>query len=258
MNYTLVKGNKKGTIVFIHGNSSSSEVFTSIMNSNKITQSKLTLDLPGHGKSIDNYNKLQDFSMASYTEKIISLINQTDDDILLCGNSLGGHIAIEVSEKIPRLKGLVIFGTPPLKKPFNFEEAFIHKSELQIYTAESATDVEIKTAANIIVFNKKLIETFIKSYKSTNPKIRKALAMDFTENRWSNQFEIFTNLKIPKFIIAGSYDTCIKTEYLLEVVNNCKGTCELINIKNCGHYPSIEQPKEFINTIKHIITKVFT
>lgn len=258
MNYSLIKGKKKGTIVFIHGNSSSSEVFTNIMNSSKITQSKLAIDLPGHGQSIDSYTEEEDFTMKSYSEKIIVILNQIDNDILICGNSLGGHIAIEISEKIARLKGLVIFGTPPLKKPFNFEEAIAPRSELQIYTSEYATDLEIERAVNIIVFNKKLIETFIKSYRETNPKIRKALAKDFADNRWSNQFEIFTNLKIPKFIIAGSYDTCIITEYLLEVVSKCHGNCELISIKDCGHYPSIERPKEFIDIIKYITTKVFT
>ncbi|WP_338839670.1 alpha/beta hydrolase [Flavobacterium ginsenosidimutans] len=258
MNYSLIRGIKKGTIVFIHGNSSSSEVFKDIMNSNKITQSKLALDLPGHGKSTDIHNEEEDFTMKSYSEKIISILNQIDDDILICGNSLGGHIAIEISKRITRLKGLVIFGTPPLKKPLNFEEAILPMSELQIYSLEYATDLEIETAVNIIVFNKKVVDIFIKSYKETNPKIRKALANDFANNNWSNQFEIFTNLTIPKFIIAGAHDTCIKTEYLLQVVNNSKGICELIIIKGCGHYPSIEQPLQFIDIIKKITAKVFT
>jgi pimeloyl-ACP methyl ester carboxylesterase len=258
MNYTLIKGKNKGTIVFIHGNSSSSDVFIDIMNSNVITQSKLTVDLPGHGKSIDGYTNESDFSMASYSEKIIAVLNQIDDDIILAGNSLGGHIAIEISEKIPRLKGLVIFGTPPLKKPLNFEEAIVPMAELQIYISENATDAEIDTAVNMIIYNKKLVNSFIKSFKETNPKIRKALAKDFAENRWSNQFELFTNLKIPKFIIAGSYDTYIITAYLLEVVNTCQGTCEFISIKDCGHYPSIEKAEEFIETMKYITKKVFT
>ena len=257
MNHTLLKGKQKGTIVFIHGNSSSSYVFKGIMDSKTILQSMMTIDLPGHGKSMEGYHREDDFSMASYCEKIASLLNQMDDDILIAGNSLGGHIAIEVSEKIPRLKGLVIFGTPPLKKPLNFEEAFIPMDDLQIYVNEFATESEIESAANMIVFDKKFVKNLVKSYKDTNPKTRKALAKDFTENHWANQFEIFTNLKIPKFIIAGSYDTCIITEYLLETVNKCHGTCEFIGFKDCGHYPSLEKPDEFIETMKHIANKVF-
>ncbi|SDB66288.1 hypothetical protein SAMN03097699_3220 [Flavobacteriaceae bacterium MAR_2010_188] len=79
-------------------------------------------------------------------------------------------------------------------------------SELQIYVSESATDPEIETAANKLVFDKKLVDSLIKSYKETNPQVRNALVRDLTENNWSNQFEIFTKLKIPKFIIAGSHD----------------------------------------------------
>ena len=90
MKNNTVKGTKKGTIVFIHGNSSSSKVFEHIMKSDVIKQTKVAVDLPGHGLNSDNYSKDEDFSMASYRKKLIKLISQIDDDILLVGNSVGG------------------------------------------------------------------------------------------------------------------------------------------------------------------------
>ncbi len=39
-------------------------------------------------------------------------------------------------------KGLVIFGTPPIKKPVNIEEAFLPVPELQTYLSENPSQTE--------------------------------------------------------------------------------------------------------------------
>tara|TARA_R110000868_G_scaffold601_2_gene4283 strand:+ start:417 stop:1193 length:777 start_codon:yes stop_codon:yes gene_type:complete len=257
MNYHFIKGSKKGLLLFIHGNSSSSEIFNDIIESKKIAQSILLVDLPGHGKSMNTQDQLNDFSISSYSEKITALIKKFDNEILLIGNSLGGHIAIEIASDIPQLKGLVIFGTPPLKKPINFSEAYMPLPESQTFLNEFPTDIEIQEAANAAIYNINLAEEIIKIFKKANPEVRKAYAIDMTEGRLQNEFEIFTNLDIPKYIIAGSHDLSINFNYLKLVANSCRNTCELIVFQNCGHYPSHEKPAEFLNTIQSIANKVF-
>ncbi len=93
--------------------------------------SRVAVDLPGHGSSVKGYDNEADFYMHSYCKVLLKLIASIDDDILLVGNSLGGHIAIEIAEDIKRLKGLVIFATPPVKKPLNLEDAFLPIVEFQ-------------------------------------------------------------------------------------------------------------------------------
>ena len=46
-------------------------------------------------------------------------------------------------------------------------------------------------------------------------------------------------------------------EYLIKIQKECAGDCELILIDNCGHYPSLEQPKEFARIIETVCSKVF-
>lgn len=257
MKHTIIKGNKKGTILFIHGNSSSSVVFDEVMKSDLIAHSKITLDLPGHGASIKGYDALEDFSVINYRNKQMTFINTIDDDILLVGNSLGGHLAIEISKDIKKLKGIVIFGAPPLKKPLNLEEAFLPVPELQTYFTENPDEDEIESAANVAVFNKKYVNKIIEDFKSTNPKVRKAIVKDITENKLLDQFKIFINLNISKYIIAGSHDPSVNPEYLKMVSDACDGNCELIHFENCGHFPSLEKPKKFTETIYLIANKVF-
>ncbi|MFD2726445.1 alpha/beta fold hydrolase [Hyunsoonleella rubra] len=258
MKHTFIHGERDGIIIFIHGNSSSSNVFQHILNSKKIMRSMLAVDLPGHGSSLNGYNREENFFMGSYLDQLYDLIQNIDEDIVLVGNSLGGHIAIELAPRIKdKLKGLVIFGTPPLKKPLNFEEAFLPEPALQTFFTENPPDNEIKEAANIAVFDKLNAPIVVENFKKAHPKVRTALGVDVANERLLNEYEIFTNLTIPKYIIAGLQDPTINRDYLNHVVDASAGHCELIEFKDCGHYPSLEQPLQFEATLSRIANEVF-
>ena len=66
------KGAKKGTIVFIHGNLGSSEVFKNILESNEIEQTKIAVELPGHGTNQNGFALEIDFTLDSLLKKLIS------------------------------------------------------------------------------------------------------------------------------------------------------------------------------------------
>ncbi|TGV02752.1 alpha/beta fold hydrolase [Flavivirga rizhaonensis] len=256
MKYIIVKGKDRGSIVFIHGNSSSSSVFNEVPKSKLITQTKIVVDLPGHGESVYEYENEEDFFISSYREKLIKLINTLDGNILLVGHSLGGHIAIEIAPQIHKLKGILIFGTPPLKKPLNLEEAFLFSPELQTFFTEDVSEIAAREAVEVTLFNKQCASVIIEDFKRTNPKVRKAIAADIAENSYLNQLKIFLELPIPKYIIAGTHDPSVNLEYIKEVARkSC--SCELFIFQNCGHYPSLEKPVEFNKTLEKITKDVF-
>lgn len=109
MKFNSKMGVSKGTIVCIHGNSSSSKVFYSLLNSEEISQTIIAVDLPGHGTAVNE--KLPKEKLFSfYKKELVNFINRIEDDIILIGNSLGGHLAVEIAKDISSLKGLVIMG----------------------------------------------------------------------------------------------------------------------------------------------------
>ena len=68
MKMIVKQGTQKGTIVFLHGNSSSNKVFDSLLNSKEIKQTMIAYDLPGHGESVEEYKNHLDFSFHFYKE----------------------------------------------------------------------------------------------------------------------------------------------------------------------------------------------
>ncbi len=247
---------KKGTIFYIHGNSSSSRVFQQLMHSKKIRYAQMAPDLPGHGKLASN-NRFPDFSTKGYCDFLLAKISEIDDDIVLAGNSLGGHIALEMAQKIERLRGLLIFGTPPVKKPVNISEAFLPVPALQTFLTENPGMAEVTEAFSQILFGRKPVDGFVADFKRANPKVRSALAKDLGAGNWTDQEKVFVELKVPKFIIAGSHDVSVNPDYLKRVRDQCNGSCELIFFDQCGHYPSLEKPVDFERAIQYIAQKSF-
>jgi pimeloyl-ACP methyl ester carboxylesterase len=114
------------TIFLIHGNSSSARIFTYIFSSPlALTHRVLAFDLPGHGDSTNAPDPHKSYTQSGYAEAAIDIFQQMDvKDVIVLGWSLGGHIGIEILDKLSnpdhpasklgiRMRGLMIVGTPP-------------------------------------------------------------------------------------------------------------------------------------------------
>lgn len=250
------KGTQSGVIILLHGNSSSTDAFSEVFNSSEIENSIITIPLPGHLHS--DIQDSKQFSTVSITKSLISFINDLDDEVFLIGNSFGGHLAIEIANQIKNLKGLMIFGTAPLVKPLNFEEAFLPVEALQTFLTPNPTDDAIAEAVKVAIVDKKLHFKAISDFKATHPDVRVATATDIMNGNWQNQKEIFITLAIPKFIVKGEQDPSVNPNYLEQIQQSCSENCELITLETCGHYPTIEQPEKMIAIINQASKKVFS
>ncbi|MCJ8320163.1 MAG: alpha/beta hydrolase [Colwellia sp.] len=234
------------TFIFIHGNSSSSSVFQTILNSD-LPYSLLAFDLPGHGKSAFSMN-ITDYSLEHYKQVLLTQVKQQTGDIILVGNSLGGHIAIEIAPHIANLKGLIIMGTPPVKRPLNIEEAITANESLPVFLTAKSTNDDIEKAIRIAVVNKNVRKNIITDFNNTDPKVRTAISKDLTNDCFANEYEIFHSLTCRKLIIQGKQEPTVSTLYLSTLAKTAGAELKIID--KCGHYPTIEQPQKTIQLLK--------
>jgi pimeloyl-ACP methyl ester carboxylesterase len=240
------KVNSKNHIVFIHGNSSSSKVFQTIIEAD-LPYNMLAFDLPGHGLSECSEN-ISDYSFENYKAISLAQIKQLKGNVILVGNSLGGHIVIEIAENVPNLKGMMIMGTAPVKSPMNLEEAIIPNEALSVFMTESPTQVDIKKAMEIGTFQKKSHKLLVDDFQQADRKIRVAIALDLTHGNLGDEYTIFQQLNCHKIIIQGYQEPTVNTLYLEDLASKSNAT--LVYIEACGHYPSIEQPEQFIQLLE--------
>jgi len=219
-------------VLLIHGNSLSAKSFSKQIDSPLGKKFHIiAVDLPGHGDSLPAIDPRNKYSIPGYAEIILALIIHLNlSKLVLVGHSLGGHIALEVSEMSSEIKGIVIFGTPPLGIPPAINEAFL--------------DMRLKPSL-LVKEGVEIPQFFIDDFNNTDPNARKFLMRNTAKNRFKDEIHIVSNLKIPLAIIHGAQDKSISLDYIKKIQMPSLWKNEVHVIKDAGHSPQWETPDEF-------------
>src|SRR5208282_6679626 len=119
-------GGKGPAAVLIHGNSSSSRVFSRQLDGPLGQQFRLVaVDLPGHGASDDARDRSA-YSLPGHARAVRAVVDALQlGGAVFAGWSLGGHVALEMAPDLRHARGFVIFGTPPFAFPPAMANAFL-------------------------------------------------------------------------------------------------------------------------------------
>ncbi|PKL80831.1 MAG: hypothetical protein CVV25_02635 [Ignavibacteriae bacterium HGW-Ignavibacteriae-4] len=241
----------KSTLVFVHGNSSSSNVFNPIFESELFDENLISFDFFGHGKSpwLSIEHK---YSIESYRKQLLEITSNVMNDVYIIAHSLGGHIAIEVATSIENLKGLLVFGTPPIRKPINFNEAFNPVEILNMMYTDKVDDENLEILFQKFTRNKSYNEILKKDFRNTDPRIRLNLAAELQNpDTLLDEVNIFKNLNCKKLIINGENDPAINKEYIRLIQKECN--FDFLEVKDSGHYISVEKRFEFNRLVKEFV-----
>lgn len=255
LNQDKQAGQKDGTIVFIHDNSSSMRIFDPVFNSDKVSHSLIRLDLPGHGDSYRS-ESTDAYSVASYQASLLETIDQIDENILLVGNALGGHLCLEIAQKVQNLKGILIFGSPPVKNPLNLDEAFSTYPMMGYRFLEEVAEPMAFEMFSKICFNQEVVPEVMEDFFRADPKVRSAWWNDLAAKNLSDEAEILTSLNVPRYVMHGDMDLASNLDYLRSL-NVSDNPFEIIELNNCGAYPTLDQPEVFIKHLNRIAEEIF-
>ncbi|KAF2103510.1 alpha/beta-hydrolase [Rhizodiscina lignyota] len=248
------------TILFLHGNSSSSQIFEPLL-SNSTLKSKyplLIFDLPGHGFSKDAPNPEQSYHQPGYADAALHVLRHYGvKEFIALGWSLGGHNAIEM---IPLLSspttnstgikclGFMIVGTPPAKGAQQLLDGFhndistgpaamnVLPEELSFAFAEAMTKVKPAPAW--------LHETV----KRTDGRTREIMFRAFHEGQGSDQGQVVREWDEGWVaIVNGKEEPYVRLDYCAEVGKGAKKLWQghTIEIEGTEHAPFFEAPEKF-------------
>jgi len=175
------------------------------------------------------------------SEFIIGFMEQQQlNDVILLGNSLGGHVGLVTAKAKPHwMKALVLTGSSGLYEnafggsfPRREDKEYIRKKvAVTFYDPEMVTDELVEVTFQLVQDRTKLIKVL-------------ALAKSAIRN---NMREDLKNYKMPVCLIWGKNDTITPPEVAEEFLAGMPDA-ELFWIDKCGHAPMMEHPHEF-NTI---------
>ena len=176
---------------------------------------------------------VKDFAL--HLDKFIQCMDL--DQVVLLGNSLGGHIGLLYTKLFPsKVKGLIITGSSglyenamgdgyPKRGDYNYIKT---KSEEVFYDPNVAT--------------KEIVDDVFATVNDRN-KLIKTLAIAKSAIR-HNMAKDLPNMKTPTAIIWGAQD-CVTPPNVAEEFNKLLPQSTLYWIDKCGHAPMMEHPDRF-------------
>ncbi len=245
-------------VLYIHGNSSSSKTFEKQL---QVSNHRcIALDLPGHGDS-DHFASHTDYGIPAYAKTVAELVQVLDiEDAIIVGWSLGGHVALEAVKLLPKSKGFVIFGTPPLAFPPAMEDAFMPNPAVNVGFIPDVTDEQAVLYAN--AFFKEGVKApqspFIDDILRTDGNARAGLGASIKPDGFEDEVKIVANMKKPLAVLHGEQEALINPAYLksLEMPSLWRG--EIQFIPDAAHAAHWENPTVFNALIEAFVNEVNT
>ncbi|TMU56851.1 alpha/beta fold hydrolase [Flagellimonas algicola] len=245
-------GHSKFTLVFVHGNSQNLHLWDHQLKTSLFDAfNRMAFDLPGHGDSmkLDNYQ-------IPFLVPILEDIFNNLGSIVLVGHSLGGHLILQSLPNIANCLGLVLIGTPPLKKPLNLNEAFAQDERMGLLFKDQLSPGEKKSMMDFIGCNNHPVA--IGALEKTDPVFRTGIAHSISTGELSNEMDSLKTADFPVAILAGEMDPLVNKEYLNKIGFSTLWKQKVHYIPSSGHTPHLENSKAFNAVINEFVEELLT
>ena len=183
-------------------------------------------------------------ALSLYTECFVR--SRELQPINLCGNSLGGHVALRMSLASPELVDcLILSGTSGLYEhsvdalPIRPDHRFVRDHMTRVFVNKSfVTDEAVNEIAQILTKRTNVLN-LIHAARSAKK---------------DNMLNVLKDVKAPTLLLWGEDDE-VTTMQVAETFHKHIPNSELRTIKKCGHAPMIEYPEWFSEQVEDFLRK---
>jgi pimeloyl-ACP methyl ester carboxylesterase len=226
-----------------------SESLTSLTNILKLPGTIWHVDLPGDGS---NNTSDDEKYFAHWSDALIEVVS-TLNNVILVAHSTGGMYILATPKLEKQIVGLVLMDTAPSA---SWQNHFMQ--HLQSHPIKEANKLQLKYAKKPNNTLLKKITIASASYSFTKKGLHKGIALlkklpfNYKTCEWSskhfdqNYKAKWIPKKIPTLIFSGEQDQIIPLKFFLESKRFARKNIIIRSIKNAGHYPWIENPKQVI------------
>jgi len=227
-------------VVMLHGLFGSPSNWQSIMRDLSDHYRFLALQLPIEPGKERRHTKFT--SLHQLTEHVARFFDEMGlDRAVLCGNSLGGQVALDFYLHHPeRVERLVLSGSAGLferslsgGRPPRLCRHFIREQACEIFHDPTHVSDELVDDVYEMLSDRHYRRFLLKVAKSTRDRY---------------MLEELAKVKVPTMIIWGRDDSITPPFVAKQFCDNIRNA-ELVFLDHCGHAPPIEQPKDFARVL---------
>ena len=236
-------------VLLIHGNSSCRGVFRHQLESQLTTKYRLiAFDLPGHGDSENAPDPHRSYTLPGFADAASDLLGSMGiSEVIVCGWSLGGHIAMEMLSRFSGVRGLVLMGAPPISKQNgmnNMAEGFKARPTAGL-AGKAVWSIEDAESFVTGLFGSSAEPFLFQAAQRADGRFRPRMFEASREGLGVDQRKTVEATTIPIAVINGSEDPVVRLDYFDTVAfpNLCTGRCS--RLRGLGHAPFWEGPEVF-------------
>ncbi|NKB25520.1 MAG: 2-succinyl-6-hydroxy-2,4-cyclohexadiene-1-carboxylate synthase [Kiritimatiellae bacterium] len=260
---TTVHGSKECLpIVLLHGFMGASWEWNEVINQVFNDFFCITIDLPGHGKSIADKDA-DDYSLAGATEAVCHTLDSFNiKKSVLCGYSMGGRLALYLASHRPeRWQGIIAESASPGIKNFDQRQKRAeHDKAIAHQLIHQPFEDFLQTWYNQPLFdsfkkNLTVYQTTLVSRRKNDPQeLAKALygmSIGHQKPLWQD----LAKSRIPILSIAGEHDPKHRT--ITEEMGSLSKTIQTAIVSGAGHNVHVEKPHDYVHVIRDFIKGIY-
>ena len=248
------QNNSKGTLVFIHGFAANSDYHDEI-GEKFDAYDYYTLELPGHGYTEINQKKV--FYLDLFVDYCIAMITELGlDNIILIGHSMGGSLAMRVSNLISHKIEKLILVTPM--------NSSITPYALRVFFLFTPKTFNKTLALNNVLYKDltKTLDLNVENYISKEHKyqvkhinfFRKLKRNLYSFKNLKTCFKAEKILKTPTLLILGQFDKTINYKFAIRAIKKANKPFIQVSIfKKSSHIPFQEEEQKYFKEITDFI-----
>ncbi|WP_341656762.1 alpha/beta hydrolase [Blattabacterium cuenoti] len=241
-------------IILLHGFMENLEIWNYIYSSISTEKYKvISIDFPGHGKSIFSEEKNTIFTMEKAAEIVKRIVKKENiQKAVFVGHSMGGYVALALAEKYPEMfLGLCLLHSTTESDTLEKKKSRIQSIQLAIHHYTLFINTSIKKLFHyekLWALQKQIY--FVKQIAS-NTHIHSIISFLKGMSIRKNRTFLLKTTKFPKLYIAGLYDRILDIKRIYEETKN--GNQIYFFAIPTGHMGHIEKPKEIIKILENFI-----
>ena len=248
-------------IIFLHGFTGQAKDCEFIFDKLPNNYLPISIDLIGHGKT-DHPEELDFYTTEAQVDHLKQIIEQLNlHNVILCGYSMGGRLALSFTVRFPHLvKSLILESTTAgIENTTERRERYKNDQLLADKIVNEGIDEFINYWMNIPLFAslRKLQEdkfSHVFNTKLMNNPIGLANSLrGFSSGRMPSNWDKLKTLTQNTLLITGELDQ--KYCEINKQINSQLQNSEHIIIPSCGHNVHLENPEEFIILVNQFLNK---
>lgn len=251
------EGRGEHTLLFVHGLANYGPVWKHQIAGLKDAHRCIALDLPGNGCSSAG---AYPYSMFFYAECVVRFIEKMNlGNIVLCGHSMGGQIAIIIALRYPHLLNKLVLVAPAGFEYFHPHEVMLMQNAMNMSALFSSDEFQLESAIKQSFFSSRnesasIISELKQVMRNNTVKQWRDMSIASINGMLNEQVQQYLHsIEVPVLTIFGEHDRLIPNtmvhfgetpESIVKKATAIIPDASYRLIRQAGHFVQIEKAAE--------------